>query len=411
MTDRRIASSSILLLPHVTRQSSFSTSRPDQRRALSRAHRAMSPTDFVGMAGEGAGAATHGAGFPRLILGSFLVLIDTWRGRDAHLESGRNAPNFSPVCTVGAFGTPLIDDQDRTAPRKLSDGPVASLSSSRPIQSYRAARRRRPGGCDGACLVLLKLTFRRPFWGRPFFISAGVTGDGEKTNGDGGAARLALVRDAASPSDAPPGGSARGTASRLRHLWGPVSDLERHLPSEWCVRCLIRSISKPMAICRERPQHRARSHLLVRQRRASAQRLPARSVFAPRPAFPRIGAPRLSVRHRARPLALSDPPRPQACPAAKSESPSMKATRAASGLAMANFHCVCILGNRSAISTGRRTIWRSRSGQAALASGGVLVMDLMDGEWSGLISSRAPGSGRSEHFAVPRARPAEDGDR
>src|SRR6202171_6777790 len=54
---------------------------------------------------------------------------------------------------------------------------------------------------------------------------------GKKTNGDGVAARLALVRDAVAPSDAPPA-ARREDRSRLRTL-GPVSDLERHLPSEW----------------------------------------------------------------------------------------------------------------------------------------------------------------------------------
>jgi hypothetical protein len=54
---------------------------------------------------------------------------------------------------------------------------------------------------------------------------------GKKTNGDGVAARLALVRDTGAPSDAPPA-ARREERSRLRTL-GPVSDLERHLPSEW----------------------------------------------------------------------------------------------------------------------------------------------------------------------------------
>src|SRR3984893_18116604 len=54
---------------------------------------------------------------------------------------------------------------------------------------------------------------------------------GKKTNGDGVAARLALVRDTGAPSDAPLA-ARREERSRLRTL-GPVSDLERHLPSEW----------------------------------------------------------------------------------------------------------------------------------------------------------------------------------
>jgi len=54
---------------------------------------------------------------------------------------------------------------------------------------------------------------------------------GKKTNGDGVAARLALVRDTGVPSDAPLA-ARREERSRLRTL-GPVSDLERHLPSEW----------------------------------------------------------------------------------------------------------------------------------------------------------------------------------
>src|SRR5260221_14647322 len=54
---------------------------------------------------------------------------------------------------------------------------------------------------------------------------------GKKTNGDSVAARLALVREALTETDAAPA-ARHEDRSRLRTL-GPVSDLERHLPSEW----------------------------------------------------------------------------------------------------------------------------------------------------------------------------------
>src|SRR5437868_12567686 len=54
---------------------------------------------------------------------------------------------------------------------------------------------------------------------------------GKKTNGDSVAARLAMVREALTETDAAPA-ARHEDRTRLRTL-GPVSDLERHLPSEW----------------------------------------------------------------------------------------------------------------------------------------------------------------------------------
>ena len=68
---------------------------------------------------------------------------------------------------------------------------------------------------------------------------------------------------------------------------------------------------------RERSQHRAGGRSLDPQRRHRAQRADPRSVLRPGPPFARARPPRLCPRHRARPLALSDPARPQARPAAQ----------------------------------------------------------------------------------------------
>src|SRR5436189_6225930 len=54
---------------------------------------------------------------------------------------------------------------------------------------------------------------------------------GKKTNGARVAARLAMVREALTETDAAPA-ARHQDRTRLRTL-GPVSDLERHLPSEW----------------------------------------------------------------------------------------------------------------------------------------------------------------------------------
>src|SRR5207244_10824144 len=63
---------------------------------------------------------------------------------------------------------------------------------------------------------------------------------------------------------------------------------------------------------RERPQHAAGSRSVNPQRRSRTQRPDPRPVLRTRAALTGTGAPRLLARDRARPLALSDPARPQA---------------------------------------------------------------------------------------------------
>ena len=68
---------------------------------------------------------------------------------------------------------------------------------------------------------------------------------------------------------------------------------------------------------RERSQHRPGSRSVDPQRRHRARPADSRSVLRPRPPFARTRPPRLRPGHRARPLALSDPARPQARPPAQ----------------------------------------------------------------------------------------------
>ena len=108
---------------------------------------------------------------------------------------------------------------------------------------------------------------------------------------------------------------------------------------------------------RERSQHRARSRPVDPQCRRRAQRSNPRSVLRSGPPFTRARAPRLYPRHRARPLALPDPARPQARPAsAIFRFLFTKATRAAFALATPSFIASAFWAILSAISSVQRTI-------------------------------------------------------
>ena len=235
---------------------------------------------------------------------------------------------------------------------------------------------------------------------------------GKKTNGDGGAARLALVRDAVAPSDAPPA-ARREDRSGLRTL-GPVSDLERHLPSEWW-RTLFNSLylETDGDIVENDRNTEQEVDLLVRS--AGLQRNDRlldlccgqgrHSLELARRGFQCVtGLDRSRylirlARKRARQRNLQ----------VSFHEGDARRFRLGDG----EFHCVCILGNSFGyFDRPEDDLAVLEAVKRALASGGVLVVDLMDGEWM-----RAHFEPRSwewvdqNHFVCRERGLAEDGDR
>ena len=235
---------------------------------------------------------------------------------------------------------------------------------------------------------------------------------GKKTNGDGGAARLALVRDAVAPSDAPPA-ARREDRSGLRTL-GPVSDLERHLPSEWW-RTLFNSLylETDGDIVENDRNTEQEVDLLVRS--AGLQRNDRlldlccgqgrHSLELARRGFPHVtGLDRSRylirlARKRARQRNLQ----------VSFHEGDARRFRLGDG----EFHCVCILGNSFGyFDRPEDDLAVLEAIKRALASGGVLVMDLMDGEW--MRSHFEPRSWEwvdQNHFVCRERGLAEDGDR
>src|SRR5205823_7284602 len=127
----------------------------------------------------------------RLIAAGFLHFIRYLAGlRPRILKAAGIAPNFSPACAVGAFGTHCRRSgiaQIRLARWSPSSPPHLNPSVS-PGREYP-----RPDGCDRACPVLPEAQFiGGPFWCRPFLCLRGWPEMGEKANVDSVAARLAL---------------------------------------------------------------------------------------------------------------------------------------------------------------------------------------------------------------------------
>ena len=235
---------------------------------------------------------------------------------------------------------------------------------------------------------------------------------GKKTNGDGVAARLALVRDTGAPSDVPPA-ARREERSRLRTL-GPVSDLERHLPSEWW-RTLFNSLylETDGDIVENDRNTEQEVDLLVRS--AGLQRNDRlldlccgqgrHSLELARRGFQYVtGLDRSRylirlARKRARQGNL---------PVSFHEGDARRFR-----LGDGEFHCVCILGNSFGyFDRPEDDLAVLEAVKRALASGGVLVMDLMDGEWMrSHFEARSWEWVDQNHFVCRERGLAEDGDR
>jgi D-alanine-D-alanine ligase len=235
---------------------------------------------------------------------------------------------------------------------------------------------------------------------------------GKKTNGDGVAARLALVRDTGAPSDVPPA-ARREERSRLRTL-GPVSDLERHLPSEWW-RTLFNSLylETDGDIVENDRNTEQEVDLLVRS--AGLQRNDRlldlccgqgrHSLELARRGFQYVtGLDRSRylirlARKRARQRNLQ----------ASFHEGDARRFRLGDG----EFHCVCILGNSFGyFDRPEDDLAVLEAVKRALASSGILIMDLMDGEW--MRSHFEPRSWEwvdQNHFVCRERGLAEDGDR
>jgi D-alanine-D-alanine ligase len=235
---------------------------------------------------------------------------------------------------------------------------------------------------------------------------------GKKTNGEGVAARLALVRDPVAPSGAPPA-ARREDRSGLRTL-GPVSDLERHLPSEWW-RTLFNSLylETDGDIVENDRNTEQEVDLLIRS--AGLQRNDRlldlccgqgrHSLELARRGFQYVtGLDRSRylirlARKRARQRNLQ----------VSFHEGDARRFRLGDG----EFHCVCVLGNSFGyFDRPEDDLAVLEAVKRALASGGILIMDLMDGEW--MRSHFEPRSWEwvdQNHFVCRERGLAEDGDR
>jgi D-alanine-D-alanine ligase len=235
---------------------------------------------------------------------------------------------------------------------------------------------------------------------------------GKKANGDSVAARLALVREALTQTDVAPA-VRHDDRARLRTL-GPVSDLERHLPSEWW-RTLFNSLylETDGDVVENDRNTEQEVDLLIRS--AGLERNDRlldlccgqgrHSLELARRGFPHItGLDRSRylirlARKRARQRNLQ----------VSFHEGDARRFRLGDG----EFHCVCVLGNSFGyFDRPEDDLAVLEAVKRALASGGVLVMDLMDGEW--MRSHFEPRSWEwvdQNHFVCRERGLAEDGDR
>src|SRR5258708_10994387 len=235
---------------------------------------------------------------------------------------------------------------------------------------------------------------------------------GKKTNGAGGAARLALVRDAVAPSDAPPA-ARREDRSGLRTL-GPVSDLERHLPSEWW-RTLFNSLylETDGDVVENDRNTEQEVDLLVRSvglepndRILDLCCGQGRHILE----LARRGFKHVTGIDRSRYLIRLARKR------AKQRSLQVSfhegdARRFRAGDSV--FHCVTLLGNSFGYFDRQEDdIAVLAAIKRALASGGTVVMDLTDGEWMrGHFEPRSWEWVDQNHFVCRERGLAGDGDR
>jgi D-alanine-D-alanine ligase len=240
---------------------------------------------------------------------------------------------------------------------------------------------------------------------------------GKKSNGPGVRAQLDLVRAAVVRSDAAPALRCEDRpglrTSGLRTL-GPVSDLERHLPSEWW-RTLFNSLylKTDGDIVENDRNTEQEVDLLIRS--AGLERNDRildlccgqgrHSLELARRGFPQVTGldrsrylirlARKRARQRNLPLSFHEG--------------DARRFRLGDG----DFHCVCVLGNSFGyFDRPEDDLAVLEAVKRALASGGVLVMDLMDGEW--MRSHFEPRSWEwvdQNHFVCRERGLAEDGDR
>src|SRR5881275_265514 len=235
---------------------------------------------------------------------------------------------------------------------------------------------------------------------------------GKKTNGDSVAARLAMVREALTETDAAPA-ARHEDRTRLRTL-GPVSDLERHLPSEWW-RTLFNSLylETDGDIVENDRNTEQEVDLLIRS--AGLERNDRlldlccgqgrHSLELARRGFPQVtGLDRSRylirlARKRARQRNLQ----------VSFHEGDARRFRLGDG----EFHCVCILGNSFGyFDRPEDDLAVLEAVKRALASGGILVMDLMDGEWMRRhFEARSWEWVDQNHFVCRERGLAGDGDR
>jgi D-alanine-D-alanine ligase len=245
---------------------------------------------------------------------------------------------------------------------------------------------------------------------------------GKKSNGPGVRAQLDLVRAAVARSDAAPavrcedrpGLRTSGLRTSGLRTLGPVSDLERHLPSEWW-RTLFNSLylETDGDVVENDRNTEQEVDLLIRS--AGIERNDRildlccgqgrHSLELARRGFPHVtGLDRSRYlirlarkRARQRNLQLSF------------HEGDARRFRLGDG----EFHCVCVLGNSFGyFDRPEDDLAVLEAVKRALASGGVLVMDLMDGDW--MRSHFEPRSWEwvdQNHFVCRERGLAEDGDR
>src|SRR5438552_4152432 len=203
---------------------------------------------------------------------------------------------------------------------------------------------------------------------------------GKKPNGEGLSPRLDFVRGAAARPNGAPG--RQEERARLRTL-GPVSDLERHLPSEWW-RTLFNSLyleSDGDIVENDRNTQQEVDLLIPSAGLERSDRILdlccgqgrhalelARRGFSHVTGLDRSRYLIRLARKRARQNGLQ----------VSFHEGDARRFRLGDG----EFHCVCILGNSFGyFERLEDDLAVLNAVQRALGSGGRLVMDLMDGEW------------------------------
>ena len=249
----------------------------------------------------------------------------------------------------------------------------------------------------------------------------GVARMSRKTSGARPARAGAATPGAATPGAATPGAAASGAdgAEQGRRIGartlGPVSDLERHLPSDWW-RTLFNSLYlETDGDVIENDRNTAQEvDLLIRSAGIERNdRILDLCCGQGRHSL-ELARSRLSARYRARPLALPDPAGAQTRPAARSAGLVSRGRRAP--VSPRRRRISLRLHPRQLLRLfrtpgGRPCRARSRS-SGRLASGGALVMDLMDGDWMrGHFEPRSWEWVDQNHFVCRERDLAGDGDR